>query len=82
MPLFKQKNNLIEPIWLHLHICGPQIYHEMDFFISLREIFECTDDEDQIIDQQTNFLMTFFGVNLLPKVIIKDLSISEETLAV
>lgn len=52
------------------------------FFISLREIFECTDDEDQIIDQQTNFLMTFFGVNLLPKVIIKDLSISEETLTV
>lgn len=48
------------------------------FFVSVREIFECTEDEDQITDQWTNLLMTFGEVKLSPKVIIKGLSLSGE----
>lgn len=50
------------------------------FFISVKEKFECTNDKDQITDQHTNFLVPFGGVKLLPKVIIKGLSLSTEAL--
>lgn len=78
MPLLKEKN-LIEPICLHLQIVGHQIYHNF-FKISVREILECIDDEDQITDHQTNPIMTFGRAKLSPKVLITGLSFSEEIL--